>query len=105
MQEVSYAGGRFVTSDEVADALLSYAAALANAERAATIDVPAVAPDGPGVVKVLVGPASQIVAEPIAQDGPELDASAFLDEVREAILRQQEKPRLPEQGSALDWDV
>jgi len=105
MREVSYAGGTFVTSDEVTEALLDYAAALANAERAATLEVPAAGTDGPEIVQVLVGPSSQIVATPIAQEGPPLDAAAFLDQVREATRHHEEPPPLPPAGSPLDWDV
>jgi len=105
MQRVNYAGGVFVTSDEVADALLEYAAVLANADRAATLDVPSAGDDGPTTVKILVGPASQIVAEPVAGPDVDLDVDPFLDEVRGAIRDHRSRPLPPDPGSALYWDL
>lgn len=110
MRRVSYAGETFITSDEVADAVLEYAAALSNADRAATLEVPTIGEGGPTTVKLLIGPASQVVSEPVAgeavtSEGAELDARTFLADVREAIRHHVERPRLPEQGSALDWDI
>lgn len=102
---MSYGGGAFVTTDEVAEALLEYAAVLANAGRAATLDVPAVGAEGPEVLKVLVGPASQIVAEPVAEPVADLEVRPFLDEVRDAIRDHHARPALPDPGSTLDWDV
>lgn len=105
MREVSYAGGTFVTSDEIADALLDYAAALANADRATAISVPALGPDGPIEVRILVGPASQIVTATIDRGEVELDGTAFLGEVQEDVRRHDERFSPTDQESPLDWDV
>jgi hypothetical protein len=67
MQQITYAGARFVTGTEIAKALVSYAAALGQQGRAATVEIP-VRHDGDGelrVVSFLVGPASQLVTEEV----------------------------------------
>lgn len=106
MRQVVYAGGSFVTSDEVADAVLQYAAALANAGRAATINVPAVDEFGdPSDVHLLVGPSSQLMAEIITRDGAGPDGEAFVGIVaaRTSELRRTFVPRDGE--STVDWDI
>jgi hypothetical protein len=85
MMQIEYAGGSILTSDEVADAVVRYAAALAVAGGAVAVDVPGITVDGlPGTFKVLLGPSSQILAEPTARSG-EIDGGAFLDEVTREI--------------------
>jgi hypothetical protein len=86
MREVIYAGGSFITSDAVADALLDYAAQLANADRAAALSVPALDQFGqPFEVSVVVGPASQLMAEPVANSAPEPEAAEFLADLERRI--------------------
>lgn len=81
MMQIEYAGGSILTTDEVADAVLRYAAALAVAGGAAAIDVPGITVDGlPGTFKVLLGPSSQILAEPTEQAG-DIDDRGFVTEV------------------------
>ena len=109
MREVIYAGGSFITSDEVADALIEYAAALANAERAATIHVPAaVRPGQPDDVTILVGPSSQLMAQAVESHGEaDPDAAEFLSSVA-ARMRQLEPPSIVLGASdnyPLDWDI
>ena len=109
MRRINYAGGTIITGDEIAEALLSYAAALANANRAATIHVPvAIESEGSIAVhpaEVLVGPASQLVAEPVEWSGSELEDRAFLERVEErtkALLRTWNGQQ---DNSVLDWDI
>lgn len=65
MKRLRYAGGSFLTGDAEADAILRYAAALANLNRAETLTVIARGEDGTvSEFELLIGPASQIVAEP-----------------------------------------
>jgi hypothetical protein len=106
MKQIVYAGGSFVTSDEIAGAVLEYAAALANADRAATLLVPTVAESGePIEVQVLVGPASQLMAEVVEHPGPAPDGVEFLASVRERIDRLRH-PIVQFSGeSAVDWDI
>ena len=106
MQEVTYAGGTFITSDEVAQALVEYAAALANADRAARVEVPAAGlATGGTALTVLVGPASQLMAEPVLSDDEEPDGSEFVREIRAEIDRLGRRWAPESSGTPLDWDV
>ena len=79
MKRVHYVDDSFLTGDELADALLEYAEALAKQSTSASIDVPALLADGStGMVKVLVGPASQLFAVPEPPTGDELLDDAAL---------------------------
>ncbi len=73
MQLVHYAGGRIVTGTAIAESIVKYAEALGSAGVAATVDVPARREDG-GVerVRLLIGPASQLLLEPVPEGGEEL---------------------------------
>jgi hypothetical protein len=86
MRQVSYAGGTFVTGDRIADALLDYAVALANAARASTVDVPVA---GDGHIRMLIGPASQVMSEVVEDAGPEPDGREFVEDLdrRVELLR------------------
>jgi len=86
MHEISYAGRSFVTSDEVARVLIEYAAALANANRAATIDVPALGLEtGDDALQILVGPASQLMSSPVESLGVIVGGERFVAAIRERI--------------------
>lgn len=79
MRKIVYAGGTFYTGNDLAESLLEYAGALARSSTAATIVLPGRTPDGAvGDVEVLIGPASQLVSEPVPdEDLPEIvDADA-----------------------------
>lgn len=106
MHEISYAGGTFVTSDEVAEILLEYAAALANADRAASVEVPAAGlPTGEESMQILVGPASQLMSAPIESDESVMGAEGFVDEMRKRIDDLQRGWTRPATESAIDWDL
>lgn len=106
MREVVYAGGSFITSDEIAEALLEYAAELANLERAATIEVPAVGASGESRdVRIVVGPASQLLSEPVESAVNAPDATAFMTDVEERTRELRRHHGMPPQGSQIDWDI
>ncbi len=66
MKSVTYAGLTFLTSDEIADALLQLAAALGQNERAETVEIPVITEDGVlSSVQLVIGPASQFISRPI----------------------------------------
>jgi len=73
MKRVSYSGQIFLTGDAVADALLEYAAVLARAGQADKVNLPGIG-EGGRVTRfdLLVGPASQIIAEAVEFVGEEL---------------------------------
>ena len=98
MKRVIYAGSHFVTGDEIAAALMRYSEALAEVGQAETVTVPAVDEDGSRTgVLVLVGPASQIMAQDIAT---ELDE--FVDP--EAVAYLEAKTRRLTPRAVLDTD-
>lgn len=73
MNRIHYAGDSFLTGTEIADALVDYAQALAQVQAAATVELPVLHDDGSsGNVKVLVGPASQLVSSPEHSDVEEM---------------------------------
>ena len=73
MRRIVYAGTVFYTGDEVAEALLEYGRALARHGIADTVFVPGRTAQGDvDDVELLLGPASQIVSEPVDLIGPEL---------------------------------
>lgn len=65
MDRIYYAGDQFLTGTDIANALVSYAAALGRRGTTGSVEIPVRHPeDGRlGVVNFLVGPASQIVTE------------------------------------------
>ncbi len=70
---IRYAGEELMTGDDIADALLTLSVALAESGSASTVEIPTVSDDGTrSTVKVLVGPASQIVAMPVESAFEEL---------------------------------
>jgi hypothetical protein len=63
MKRVSYAGETFLTTDAVADALVDLTAALGRSHKAEVVELRAVYSHGESrVVRLVVGPASQISA-------------------------------------------
>ncbi|HEY4153736.1 MAG TPA: hypothetical protein VGM38_10495 [Pseudolysinimonas sp.] len=82
MKRILYAGGSFLTGDRIAEAVLEYAAELANAGKAAKLDVPVLdLEQRPEQVSLVIGPSSQLLAEPITV-GQEIDDEAFTQRVR-----------------------
>jgi hypothetical protein len=70
---IVYAGGELMTGDEIAQALLTYSQALAQSSTASTVEIPTLDDDGKRLmVKVLVGPSSQIMAKPTESEFGEL---------------------------------
>jgi hypothetical protein len=107
MKALVYAGGEYLTGDEIAAALLDYSSALADAGSAGSVDIPIVGSDGARhTATFLVGPASQIVAT---------DADSSTDELvdEEVVARLREMTRrlypvaLPveEEQSPQDFDA
>jgi hypothetical protein len=88
MKRIHYAGGSLLTGDDIADALVRLAEALALNNRAAEIHAPALT-DRHTVtdVTLLMGPASQMLAEAEPYDGDELEDRSFVEEM-EARVRE-----------------
>lgn len=81
MHRVYYAGGEFVTSDEIATELLEFAAELARRETAVTVEIPALIDGRVLAVQIVVGPASQLAARP-DPDEPHTDMTEGLTALR-----------------------
>ncbi len=100
VKRILYAGGSFLTGDSIADAVLDYAAELANAGKAAKLDVPALdLEQQPEQVSLVIGPASQLLAEPIAV-GQEIEDAAFTRQLQRRILVLQSKSGTIDGGDA-----
>ncbi|OII09094.1 hypothetical protein [Curtobacterium sp. MCBA15_008] len=85
MKHIQYDGSTILTSDDVADAVIEYAAALAGGDRADTVAVPAVADDGTmTTTKILIGPSSEIVVEDTEEDDLEVEQEEFVARLRAA---------------------
>ena len=86
MKRIHYASGSLLTGDKIADVLVGYAAALATNEAAAEVRAPALSADGTvGPVLLLLGPASQIMAEDEHSEHPEVEDAEFVAECEKQI--------------------
>jgi hypothetical protein len=105
MKKVSYGGGSFVTGDDIAEAVFDYAEVLGNRGHAAKIRVPVVDhPEGLDQVTVLIGPASELLAQPVESD-EELTDPDFVAVVRSKIAKLEEIFSISEGSSTDDWDI
>jgi hypothetical protein len=87
MKHIQYDRSTILTSDDVADAVIEYAAALAGGNRADTVKIPAVAADGTmTTTKVLIGPSSQLVVEDADEDELEGEDAEFVARLRASAL-------------------
>ncbi len=104
MKRIMYAGGSFMTGDDIADAVLDYAAELANAGKAATLRVPTLdLEQEPESVSLVVGPSSQLLAEPVAA-GHELSDDAFIETLRLRTRLLREKSGMVDGGDVAAFE-
>jgi hypothetical protein len=88
MEQIHYAGNTITTGSDIAHAVLEYAQALASNSDSATISIPVQHVDGTTVTaEVLIGPASQLIAEPYESDGPELEDADAVRRLNEAAAK------------------
>lgn len=86
MKRIHYASGTLVTGDAIADVLMRYAASLAANNAAADVHAPALLESGKlGDVQLLLGPASQILAEDEPGDRPELEDADFVESLEKRV--------------------
>ena len=105
MKRILYAGGSFLTGDGIADAVLAYSAELANAGKAAKLDVPTLdLEQHPEQVSIVVGPASQMLAEPIAL-GQELEDPGFTEKLQRLTTVLQTKSGTADGGDSSAFGV
>jgi len=78
-----YAGGEYLTGDEIAVALLEYGESLAEVGEAAVVEIPIITEGGKRVhATFLIGPSSQIVATDADAQGDELVDGVVVEELR-----------------------
>jgi hypothetical protein len=79
MKRIAYAGGSFLTGDRIADAILDYAAVLARSGQSDHVRVPGFG-NGDALLTfdLVLGPASQILAEPVGDPRAELEDDAVI---------------------------
>ena len=83
MERIHYAGDELVTGTDIAQALMDYAAVLAQQRTAAAVDIPVKHPDGTiGTASLLLGPASQLVRERIEEPGKEVTDDSLVQRLR-----------------------
>ena len=100
VKRILYAGGSFLTGDGIAEAVLDYAAELANAGKAARLEVPALdLEQRPEQVSLVIGPASQLMAEPVAV-GQEMEDPTFTRQLRRRTRVLQSKTGTADGGDA-----
>ena len=86
MKRIHYASGSLLTGDDIADVIVRFAAALAHNNAAAEVHAPAVVDGGgTGEVLLLLGPASQMLAEDEEFGGQELRDEPFVAEFEQRI--------------------
>ena len=86
MKRIHYASGSLLTGDAIADVLVKYAAALATNAAAAEVRAPAILESGErGEAVMLLGPASQILAENEPFAGAELRDDEFVQSIDDKV--------------------
>ncbi len=105
MKLLIYAGGEYLTGDDIALALVDYSQALASVGTAESVEIPIREKDGSaGTAVFLVGPSSQIVAKSTHGDGQdELVDDAVVERLRARMRRLRPPPTEP--GRMIDWDM
>ncbi|HEV7951425.1 MAG TPA: hypothetical protein VGP24_16810 [Glaciihabitans sp.] len=95
MKRIHYAGDSLLTGNDIADALVSYAQALARKNTSATVEVPVRVENGSiAVASVLIGPASQLTAIPEETDFDEIsDPDLVAELTAESDLLGHAKPQ------------
>jgi hypothetical protein len=103
MRRIVYAGSAFYTGDTLAETLLEYARALARHGIADTVFVPGRTTQGDfDRVELLLGPASQIVSEPVELMGAELEDADLVAHLQE--LTAKLAPHKPQTESGAETD-
>jgi hypothetical protein len=87
MKRLWYASGHFDTGDTIAEAVMEYAAALAVHSQAVVVHVPVEVDGEASVFDIVLGPSTQLVAEPAPFLAPEVEDHVFVASVREAITK------------------
>jgi hypothetical protein len=94
---IHYAGNTILTGDAIAHSLLGYAQALAAKGSSDTVTIPVWHTDGSvRSAEILIGPASQLIAEPYDTDAPELVDEDAVNRLDTAAARTRAPHAVPE---------
>jgi hypothetical protein len=86
VKELIYAGGKTIVSDELAEAITDYAQVMATNGDSGVVEIPAVGEDGTvGTARLLLGPASQIIVEPVTVQDHDLEDGAVIADLKARI--------------------
>ena len=103
-ETIHYDSSVILTSDDVADAVIEYAAALSGGDRADTVEVPAVAPDGTmTTTKILIGPASELLVEDADEDEDEEEDELEADHTQRTRCAAEQPPPGDRYGIPRSW--
>lgn len=108
MRRIYYANGSVLTDDMTCKALLRYARALAEADLADVVQVPAITEDGGTVyAHFLIGPASQIFSVPVGEPSTEPLDTEIIEKLEAATARlHPARPEWPEEMTDVpDLDI
>jgi hypothetical protein len=111
MKRIYYASGSVLTGDRMADAVVSYASALASRELSDTVDIPIELPGGKvGRAQLLIGPASQLVVVPEPDSVDREEEQDTIDELSKRGLqlssphpRPVDEPVIPYYSEGTDY--
>jgi hypothetical protein len=93
MHRIYYAGDSILTGSEISHALLEYAQMLAKAATAATFEIPTREDDGSvGHATLLLGPASQLIADAEESEYDELVDEPLVDRLKRLTGSLQHPP-------------
>lgn len=109
MMRVSYAGASFLTSDDIANGLFRFVAALGENHEAESLEIPAFTDDGKAVlVRMVVGPASELVGVPEESVLEEPNTVDFVSELHKRTLALSSPRPVTDTevgySTAYDWD-
>jgi hypothetical protein len=108
MMKLEYAGGEVLMSDAASRVILRYAESLAMHNSSDTVTVPVMTVEGvAGVAEILIGPASQLLAIPTAENHV-LDDAAAIGEMQaklDALLPGRAVASEPEPSSQVADDM
>jgi hypothetical protein len=106
VKHITFGDKSLLVGDEVADALLEYAAVLASEARGDTVEIHAIGSDGDEVTATfLLGPGVTMMAESSHTNLPEPDNAAALEYIRQARQRPPSRSAAPADAwDSLDYD-
>lgn len=88
MELMHYAGGELMTGDAIAKAILNYAKALAITDSSDEVEIPIRRDDGSlGTAQLLIGPASQLVAETITTNLEDVTDDELVEQLHRKAAR------------------